>query len=67
MVSCNVVLWTMLMFLMENQGAASRGFHFSGKISCWIDLDSEDEVLRADSEKTLKQEISWASHLSLQV
>ncbi|XP_031504319.1 protein arginine N-methyltransferase 5 [Nymphaea colorata] len=40
--------------------------HVVGKISSWIDLDSEDEVLRADSEKTLKQEISWASHLSLQ-
>lgn len=39
----------------------------SGKISSWIDLDSEDEILRADSETTLKQEISWASHLSLQV
>ncbi|KAH7524291.1 hypothetical protein FEM48_Zijuj06G0103900 [Ziziphus jujuba var. spinosa] len=40
--------------------------HVVGKISSWIDLDSEDEILRADSETTLKQEISWASHLSLQ-
>ena len=40
---------------------------FSGKISSWIDLDSEDETLRMDSETTLKQEIAWASHLSLQV
>lgn len=39
----------------------------SGKISTWIDLDSEDEKLRVDSEITLKQEIAWASHLSLQV
>lgn len=39
----------------------------SGKISSWIDLDSEDETLRIDSETTLKQEIAWASHLSLQV
>lgn len=38
-----------------------------GKISSWIDLDSEDEVLRMDSETTLKQEIAWATHLSLQV
>lgn len=38
-----------------------------GKISSWIDLDSEDETLRQDSEITLKQEIAWASHLSLQV
>ncbi|GAA0171773.1 protein modifying enzyme [Lithospermum erythrorhizon] len=40
--------------------------HVVGKISPWIDLDSEDEVLRKDSEITLKQEIAWASHLSLQ-
>lgn len=41
-------------------------FHL-GKISTWIDLDSEDEILRNDSETALKQELSWASHLSLQV
>ncbi|CAM8967572.1 unnamed protein product [Rhodiola kirilowii] len=40
--------------------------HVVGKISSWIDLDSEDEKLRLDSEITLKQEIAWASHLSLQ-
>ncbi|XP_008796923.1 protein arginine N-methyltransferase 5 [Phoenix dactylifera] len=40
--------------------------HVVGKISSWIDLDSEDEELRLDSEITLKQEIAWASHLSLQ-
>lgn len=40
--------------------------HVVGKISSWIDLDSEDEELRMDSEIALKQEISWASHLSLQ-
>lgn len=39
----------------------------SGKISSWIDLDSEDETMRKDSETSLKQEIAWASHLSLQV
>ncbi|KAL1207139.1 Protein arginine N-methyltransferase 1.5 [Cardamine amara subsp. amara] len=37
----------------------------TGKISSWIDLDSEDETLRLDSETTLKQEIAWAKHLSL--
>uniref|UniRef100_A0A5B6ZHV2 Protein arginine N-methyltransferase n=1 Tax=Davidia involucrata TaxID=16924 RepID=A0A5B6ZHV2_DAVIN len=37
-----------------------------GKISSWIDLDSEDEILRKDSEIALKQELAWASHLSLQ-
>ena len=41
--------------------------HIVGKISEWIDLDSEDEQLRLDSELTLKQEIAWATHLSLQV
>lgn len=41
--------------------------HVVGKISSWIDLDSEDDVLRKDSEIALKQEIAWASHLSLQV
>lgn len=40
---------------------------YLGKISSWIDLDSEDETLRMDSEITLKQEIAWAAHLSLQV
>ncbi|XP_070670128.1 protein arginine N-methyltransferase 1.5-like isoform X1 [Malus domestica] len=40
--------------------------HVVGKVSSWIDLDSEDEILRCDSETTLKQEIGWASHLSLQ-
>ncbi|KAJ4826141.1 Protein arginine N-methyltransferase 1.5 [Turnera subulata] len=40
--------------------------HVVGKISSWIDLDAEDETLRVDSETTLKQEIAWASHLSLQ-
>ncbi|XP_076936425.1 protein arginine N-methyltransferase 1.5-like isoform X3 [Bidens hawaiensis] len=40
--------------------------HVVGKISSWIDLDSEDDVLREDSEIALKQEIAWASHLSLQ-
>ncbi|KAI4337395.1 hypothetical protein L6164_015819 [Bauhinia variegata] len=40
--------------------------HVVGKISSWIDLDSEDETLRMDSETTLKQEIAWATHLSLQ-
>lgn len=40
--------------------------HVVGKISNWIDLDSVDERLRRDSEISLKQEIAWASHLSLQ-
>ncbi|KAK9097651.1 hypothetical protein Syun_024696 [Stephania yunnanensis] len=40
--------------------------HVVGKVSSWIDLDSDDELLRLDSETTLKQEIAWASHLSLQ-
>ncbi|KAK2446129.1 protein arginine N-methyltransferase 1.5 [Trifolium repens] len=40
--------------------------HVVGKISSWIDLDSEDETVRLDSETTLRQELAWASHLSLQ-
>ncbi|CAK7354396.1 unnamed protein product [Dovyalis caffra] len=40
--------------------------HVVGKISSWIDLDSEDETIRMDSETTLKQEIAWANHLSIQ-
>ncbi|XP_039018708.1 protein arginine N-methyltransferase 1.5-like isoform X1 [Hibiscus syriacus] len=40
--------------------------HVVGKISSWIDLDSEDEIVRMDSETALKQEIAWATHLSLQ-
>lgn len=48
-------------------GPAQWSNHVVGKISEWIDLDAEDEQLRLDSELTLKQEIAWASHLSLQV
>ncbi|GBG90503.1 hypothetical protein CBR_g50848 [Chara braunii] len=40
--------------------------HVVGKLSTWIDLDSENDILASDSEITLKQELSWASHLSLQ-
>ncbi|XP_039019982.1 protein arginine N-methyltransferase 1.5-like isoform X1 [Hibiscus syriacus] len=40
--------------------------HVVGKINSWIDLDSEDEIVRMDSETTLKQEIAWATHLSIQ-
>ncbi|XP_068642321.1 protein arginine N-methyltransferase 5-like [Aristolochia californica] len=40
--------------------------HVVGKISTWIDLDSEDENVRTNSEIALKQQIAWASHLSLQ-
>ncbi|KAL6629183.1 hypothetical protein ACP70R_028948 [Stipagrostis hirtigluma subsp. patula] len=40
--------------------------HVVGKVSEWINLDANDEQLRLDSELTLKQEIAWASHLSLQ-
>ncbi|PWZ25585.1 Protein arginine N-methyltransferase 5 [Zea mays] len=48
-------------------GPAQWSNHVVGKISEWIDLDSEDERLRFDSELTLKQEIAWASHVSLQL
>ncbi|XP_073223614.1 protein arginine N-methyltransferase 1.5-like isoform X9 [Cicer arietinum] len=35
------------------------------KICPWLDLDSEDENVRTDSEAILKQQIEWASYLSL--
>ena len=37
------------------------------KISLCIDLNLEDEILQLDSETTLKQDITWAFHLSLEV
>ena len=40
--------------------------HVVGKINLLIDLNSKDEIFRMDSETTLKQEIAWATHLSLQ-
>ncbi|EOA26669.1 hypothetical protein CARUB_v10022745mg, partial [Capsella rubella] len=40
-------------------------FRVTGKFSSWIDLDSEDEIVRMDSETTLKQELDWAKHISL--
>ncbi|XP_045821601.1 protein arginine N-methyltransferase 1.5-like isoform X2 [Trifolium pratense] len=40
--------------------------HVIGKISEWIDLDSPDEMVRKDSETAFKQELAWASYLSLQ-
>lgn len=47
-------------------GPAQWSSHVVGKISSWIDLDSDDEILRRDSEISLKQELAWASHLSMQ-
>jgi hypothetical protein len=37
-----------------------------GKVSPWIDPDSPSPPFRRDSEAALRQELSWASHLSLQ-
>lgn len=37
-----------------------------GRVSTWIEPDSEDEALSRDSEAALRQELDWASHLSLQ-
>ncbi|PNY18050.1 arginine N-methyltransferase, partial [Trifolium pratense] len=36
-----------------------------GKISPWLDLDSEDETTRKDAETILKKQIEWASYLSI--
>ncbi|GAU15168.1 hypothetical protein TSUD_09060, partial [Trifolium subterraneum] len=41
--------------------------HVVGRISEWIDLDSPDEKLRKDSETAFKQELAWASYLSLKL
>eukprot|EP01087_Luapelamoeba_hula_P005205 TRINITY_DN15289_c0_g1_i1.p1 TRINITY_DN15289_c0_g1~~TRINITY_DN15289_c0_g1_i1.p1 ORF type:complete len:609 (-),score=84.79 TRINITY_DN15289_c0_g1_i1:32-1858(-) len=36
-----------------------------GKISEWINLDSNNEIVRTRGEKAFKQEVAWATHLSL--
>jgi protein arginine N-methyltransferase 5 len=36
-----------------------------GKISPWIELDSCDEEISFNSRKAFKQELAWATHLSL--
>eukprot|EP00898_Chlorokybus_atmophyticus_P004141 jgi/Chlat1/4728/Chrsp30S04763 len=38
----------------------------SRRASTWIDLDSPDQVVQRDSEAALRQELSWATYLSLQ-
>lgn len=37
-----------------------------GKVSPWIRPDSQNPVLRRDSEAALRQELEWAAHLALQ-
>jgi len=39
--------------------------HVVGQFSTWVDLDSPDERIRSNSEKTLKQEADWGTHLSV--
>lgn len=36
-----------------------------GELSRWINLDADDAQIRLSSEKALKQEMQWASHLNL--
>nr|XP_006816923.1 PREDICTED: protein arginine N-methyltransferase 5-like [Saccoglossus kowalevskii] len=36
-----------------------------GKTSPWLQLDSKDEIVRKNSELALKQELSYAGHLSM--
>jgi protein arginine N-methyltransferase 5 len=36
-----------------------------GTVSPWINLDAVDEGLRKDSMAAFKQELAWASHLSM--
>jgi protein arginine N-methyltransferase 5 len=37
-----------------------------GEVSEWIDCDNPDPSIQKASEKALKQEFNWASHLGLQ-
>ena len=37
-----------------------------GSISTWIDPDSRDPLLKAQSVATLRQQLAWAGHLGLQ-
>ena len=37
-----------------------------GKLSAWLQMDSADDSFRRQSEEAFKQEIAWASHLTLQ-
>jgi protein arginine N-methyltransferase 5 len=41
--------------------------NFIGKISDYLDLDSEDKILQKNYQMILQQELSWANHLSLQM
>lgn len=36
-----------------------------GQVSPWLELDSADAGVRVASEKALREELAWASHLSL--
>eukprot|EP00854_Cymbomonas_tetramitiformis_P017780 gene17780-21176_t len=42
------------------------GTQVVGKVSDWIDPDSDDPILSKQSETALKQEIGYATHLSIQ-
>ncbi|KDO33208.1 hypothetical protein SPRG_02020 [Saprolegnia parasitica CBS 223.65] len=45
----------------------SRGWTSSvvGQLSTWVDYDASCDATRATAEKVFKEEIAWASHLSL--
>ncbi|BDA41363.1 Protein arginine N-methyltransferase 5 [Coccomyxa sp. Obi] len=46
--------------------SAQYGSQIVGKVSPWIQPDAEDDNLRRDSQAALRQELEWATHLSLQ-
>ncbi|EIE25124.1 protein arginine N-methyltransferase 5 [Coccomyxa subellipsoidea C-169] len=46
--------------------SAQYGSQIVGKVSPWIQPDAADEALRMDSQAALRQELEWATHLSLQ-
>jgi len=45
--------------------AQSWSSYVVGKISPWLNFDSKVEKIRLNSRMAFKQEIAWASHLSL--
>lgn len=54
-------------FLKDDIVVQTAGWskYIIGKISSWLELDSEDSQIRTNSELILKQETEWAGHLSI--
>jgi|APGre2960657444_1045066.scaffolds.fasta_scaffold00012_2 protein arginine N-methyltransferase 5 len=50
-------------FLLSSSAWSSQ---VVGRVSAWIQPDSDDALLRTHSEQALRAELAWAAHLSLQ-